>query len=59
MYERAMSDIYPPHPEVESARAVMVTKLRVRYEETCHTREGGLVVTPLLTPARSSLLLFY
>ncbi|XP_067935307.1 mRNA (2'-O-methyladenosine-N(6)-)-methyltransferase-like [Watersipora subatra] len=40
MYERAMSDVYPPHPMVEQSRAKSLRKLRQQYEEACMTREG-------------------
>lgn len=42
IYEREMSNIYPPHPEVEYARSQLVAKLRQQYEEACCTREGTL-----------------
>ena len=35
-----MSNEYPPHPEVEQARALKVAKLRQGYEELCMAREG-------------------
>ena len=40
IYEREMSNIYPPHPDVEVFRAQLVNKLRQQYDETCMTREG-------------------
>lgn len=43
MYEREMSNDYPPHPEVEQARAQKLSRLRQQYDEMCMSREGMCV----------------
>ncbi|CAH1779043.1 unnamed protein product [Owenia fusiformis] len=40
IYERQMSRVLPPHPEMEVYRSQLVTKLRQSYQEMCHSREG-------------------
>lgn len=40
IYERPPTLLYPPHPEAEQSRAQACDKLRVSYQELCHSREG-------------------
>ncbi|CAM1330231.1 PCIF1 (predicted) [Pycnogonum litorale] len=40
IWERKLSLLPPPHPEVEQLRATLVGKLRQQYQEMCHSREG-------------------
>jgi hypothetical protein len=42
MYERSLSLMPHPHPEVESLRFTYVMKLRQSFQEMCHSREGEL-----------------
>ena len=40
IWERPPVLLYHPHPEVESLRGSLVTKLRQQYHEMCHSREN-------------------
>lgn len=40
IWERTPSLMPPPHPDVEQYRANLVSKLRLSYQEMCHSREG-------------------
>ena len=38
--ERAPFHLFPAHPEVEIVRNAHTVKLRNKYQELCHQREG-------------------
>ena len=40
IYERKPLMIAAPHPDIEQLRAQLMVKLRTKYQELCHTREG-------------------
>ena len=40
MWDRPHFELKPPHPEIERIRAEAVKKLRITYDELCHTKEG-------------------
>ncbi|KAL1124160.1 hypothetical protein AAG570_001930 [Ranatra chinensis] len=40
IYVRNPSNLLPPHPLIESYRCTLAHKLRVCYQELCHSREG-------------------
>ena len=40
IFERKPLMIPAPHPDIEQFRTQLMVKLRTKYQELCHTREG-------------------
>lgn len=41
---RGLSEVLPPHPEVELLRSQLILKLRQHYRELCQQREGSCLL---------------